>query len=92
MIFDLDATDDPLYGHQEGRFFHGYYRSYCYLPLYIFCGDYLLCARLRQSNQDQSAGALDEIKRIMTQVRQSWPEVRIILRGDSGFSRDEMMS
>jgi Transposase DDE domain group 1 len=91
LIFDLDATDDPLHGHQEGRFFHGYYRNYCYLPLYIFCGDFLLCARLRQSNEDQSAGALDEIKRIVAQVRQSWPEVRIILRGDSGFSRDEMM-
>jgi hypothetical protein len=92
LIIDLDATDDPLHGHQEGRFFHGYYRSYCYLPLYIFCGDFLLCARLRQSNRDQSAGALDEIKRIVTQVRQAWPEVRIILRGDSGFSRDEMMT
>jgi Transposase DDE domain group 1 len=91
LIFDLDATDDPLHGHQEGRFFHGYYRNYCYLPLYIFCGDFLLCARLRQSNEDQSAGALEEIKRIVTQVRESWPEVRIILRGDSGFSRDEMM-
>jgi Transposase DDE domain group 1 len=92
VIFDLDATDDPLHGHQEGRFFHGYYRNYCYLPLYIFCGDFLLSARLRQSNQDQSVGALDEIKRIITQVRESWPEVRIILRGDCGFSRDEMMT
>ena len=92
LIINLDATDDPLHGHQEVRFFHGYYRSYCYLPLYIFCGDFLLCARLRQSNQDQSAGALDEIKRIVIQVRQVWPEVRIILRGDSGFSRDEMMT
>lgn len=92
LIFDLDATDDPLHGHQEGRFFQGYYRHYCYLPLYIFCGDFLLCARLRQANQDQSAGALDEIKRIVRQVREKWPEVRIILRGDSGFSRDEIMT
>jgi hypothetical protein len=92
LIFDLDATDDPLHGHQEGRFFHGYYGNYCYLPLYIFCGDFLLCARLRQANQDQSAGALDEIKRIVTQVRETWPGVWIILRGDSGFSRDEMMT
>src|SRR5262249_33034861 len=75
MVIDLDATDDPLHGHQEGRFFHGYYRNYCYLPLYIFCGDFLLCARLRQANQDQSAGAIEEIKRIVKQVREKWPEV-----------------
>src|SRR5262249_8821645 len=92
MVIDLDATDDPLHGHQEGRFFHGYYRNYCYLPLYIFCGDFLLCARVRQANQDQSAGAIEEIKRIVKQVREKWPEVRILIRGDSGFSRDELMS
>ena len=92
LIVDLDATDDPLHGRQEGRFFHGYYGHYCYLPLYIFCGDFLLCARLRQANQDQSAGALDEIQRIVKQVRGSWPEVRIMLRGDSGFSRDAIMT
>ncbi|MCI0664650.1 MAG: IS1380 family transposase, partial [Acidobacteria bacterium] len=92
LIIDLDATDDPLHGRQEGRFFHGYYGHYCYLPLYIFCGDFLLCARLREANQDQSAGALDEIQRIVKQVRESWPEVQIILRGDSGFSRDAIMT
>jgi hypothetical protein len=92
LVFDLDATDDPLHGRQEGRFFHGYYGHYCYLPLYIFCGDFLLCARLREANQDQSAGALDEIQRIVKQVRESWPQVRIILRGDSGFSRDAIMT
>jgi len=91
-MFNALARISQLYGHQEGRFFHGYYGNYCYLPLYIFCGDFLLCARLRQANQDQSAGALDEIKRIVTQVRETWPGVWIILRGDSGFSRDEMMA
>ena len=92
LILDLDATDDPLHGQQEGRFFHGYYREYCYLPLYIFCGDFLLCARLREANQDQSAGALDEIKRIVQQIRAEWPDVQILLRGDSGFAREEIMS
>ena len=92
IILDLDATDDPLHGQQEGRFFHGYYREYCYLPLYIFCGDFLLCARLREANQDQSAGAIDEIKRIVEHLRASWPEVQITLRGDSGFAREEIMS
>jgi Transposase DDE domain group 1 len=92
LILDLDATDDPLHGRQEGRFFHGYYGHYCYLPLYIFCGDFLFCARLREANQDQSAGALDEIKRIVKQVHERWPEVRVILRGDSGFSRDAIMT
>jgi hypothetical protein len=91
IVLDLDATDDPLYGHQEGRFFHGYYGHYCYLPLYIFCGEHLLCARLRSSNIDASAGSLDEVKRIVKQIRESWPEARIILRADSGFCRDEIM-
>jgi hypothetical protein len=91
IVLDLDATDNPLYGHQEGRFFHGYYGHYCYLPLYIFCGEHLLCARLRSSNIDASAGSLDEVKRIVKQIRESWPEVRIILRADSGFCRDEIM-
>ena len=88
---DLDATDDPIYGHQEGRFFHGYYRHYCYLPLYIFCGEHLLCARLRRSNIDGADGAVDELKRIVGQIRQSWPGVRIIIRADSGFCRDELL-
>lgn len=92
IVLDLDATDDPLHGEQEGRFFHGYYDCYCYLPLYIFCGEHLLCARLRQSNIDASAGALDEIERIVQRIKCIWPEVRIILRGDSGFCRDEIMA
>ena len=73
IVVDLDATDDPIHGQQEGRFFHGYYRHYCYLPLYIFCGEYLLCARLRRSNIDGVDGAVDELKRIVGQIRQSWP-------------------
>ena len=92
IVLDVDATDDPLHGRQEGRFFHGYYGCYCYLPLYIFCGQHLLCAKLQRSNVDASAGALDEIERIVEQIRQSWPGVRIIVRGDSGFARDELMS
>ena len=89
---DLDATDDPLHGHQEGRFFHGYYRCYCYLPLYIFCGEHLLCARLRPSNQDGAAGSVEELERIVTQIRSRWPTTRIVIRGDSGFCRDAIMS
>jgi hypothetical protein len=91
IVLDLDATDDPLYGHQEGRFFHGYYGDYCYLPLYIFCGDALLCARLRPSNIDAAAGCVEELDRIVKQIRQAWPEVRITIRGDSGFCREELM-
>lgn len=92
IVLDLDATDDPLYGHQEGRFFHGYYREYCYLPLYIFCGDFLLCAKLRTSDIDAAAGATDEVARIVTQIRQAWPRVRILVRADSGFCREELMA
>jgi hypothetical protein len=92
IILDLDATDDPLHGKQEGRFFHGYYRCYCYLPLYIFCGDHLLCARLRRSNIDGAHGALDEVKRIVGQIRARWPKTKLILRADSGFARDEIMA
>ena len=88
---DLDATDDPLHGHQEGRFFHGYYRCYCYLPLYIFCGEHLLCARLRESNQDASAGSIEELERIVGQIRRHWPRTRIHIRGDSGFCRESIM-
>jgi hypothetical protein len=91
VVLDLDATDDPLHGKQEGRFFHGYYGCYCYLPLYIFCGDYLLCAKLRQSNHDGAAGALEEVKRIVAQLRAAWPTLRITLRADSGFAREELM-
>ncbi len=89
---DLDATDDPLHGQQEGRFFHGYYRCYCYLPLYIFCGEHLLCARLRTSNQDASAGSIEALERIIGQMRRHWPRTRINIRGDSGFCRDALMT
>lgn len=92
IVLDLDATDDPIHGNQEGRFFHGYYDGYCYLPLYIFAGDHLLCARLRSSNIDGSAGAQDEVGRIVAQIRQSWPATRIVLRADSGFCRDALMT
>ena len=92
IILDVDATDDPLHGHQEGRFFHGYYRSYCYLPLYIFCDEHLLCARLRKADQDGAAGTVDELTRIIERIRLSWPETRIIVRGDSGFCRDDLMA
>ena len=87
IVLDLDATDDPIHGAQEGRFFHGYYGCYCYLPLYIFCGDHLLAAKLRRSSSDASAGAVEEVERIVTQIRARWPQVRIILRADSGFAR-----
>jgi len=92
IVLDLDATDDPLHGHQEGRFFHGYYDCYCYLPLYIFCGDQLLAAKLRPSNIDACAGAVEEIARIVSKIRERWGEVRIVLRADSGFARDNLMS
>jgi len=92
IMLDLDATDDPLHGHQEGRFFHGYYDCYCYLPLYVFCGKQLLAAKLRPSNIDASAGAVEEIARIVTHIRERWPKVRIILRADSGFAREELMA
>jgi hypothetical protein len=89
---DLDATDDPLHGAQEGRFFHGYYGHYCYLPLYIFSGEHLLCARLRPSNIDASAGSVEELERIVAQIRARWPETKIIIRGDSGFCREAIMA
>jgi hypothetical protein len=92
IVIDVDATDDPLHGNQEGRFFHGYYMDYCYLPLYIFCGQFLLGARLRPSNIDASEGTVEELERIVTQIRAAWPEVKIIVRGDSGFCRDNIMS
>jgi len=92
IVLDVDTTDLPLHGEQEGRFFHGYYDSYCYLPLFIFCGEQVLCARLRQSNHDAYAGSLVEIQRIVRQIRAAWPEVKIILRGDCGFCRNELMS
>jgi hypothetical protein len=92
IVLDLDATDDPLHGQQEGRFFHGYYGHYCYLPLYIFCEEFLLCARLRPANIDASAGCVEELERIVTQIRAAWPEVKIVIRADSGFCREELMA
>jgi hypothetical protein len=91
IVLDLDATDFAIHGRQEGRFYHGFYDQYCYLPLYIFCENQLLGARLRQSNIDGSAGALEEVRRIVGQIRKNWPAVRIILRADSGFCRDGLM-
>jgi hypothetical protein len=92
IVLDLDATDDPIHGDQEGRFFHGYYKCYCYLPLYIFCGRHLLLAKLRPSNIDASAGAKEEIAWMVAQIRESWPDVDIWLRADSGFCREELMA
>ena len=91
IVLDLDVTDIPLHGNQEGRFFHGYYNQYCYLPLYIFCEDHLLCARVRTSDQDASAGCVKEVERIVQQIRRRWPRVKIVLRADSGFCREELM-
>jgi Transposase DDE domain group 1 len=84
IVLDLDATDDPLHGSQEGRFFHGYYDGWCYLPLYVFCGRHLLAAKLRRSNIDASAGAVEEVARLTARIRRRWPKVRICLRADSG--------
>src|SRR6476659_2616935 len=92
ICLDLDATDDPFHGHQEGRFFHGYYDGYCYLPLYVFCGRHLLAAKLRRSNIDASAGAVAEVERIVGQIRARWPRVRVLLRADSGFAREMLMA
>lgn len=92
IVLDLDATDDPVHGNQEGRFFHGYYREYCYLPLYIFCGDFLLCARLRQADRDGASGTLEELSRIVPQIREAWGEVELVIRADSGFCREEIMA
>ncbi len=92
IVLDLDATDIPLYGHQPERFFHGYYDSYCYLPLYIFAGDQLLCARLRPANQDAAKGSVEEVSRMVAQLRERWPAVKIVLRADSGFCREDLMA
>jgi hypothetical protein len=92
IVLDLDATDVPLHGHQEGRFFHGYYDCYCYLPLYIFCGDHLLAAKLRPANIDAAAGVVEEVARLVGEIRAGWPDVRIILRADSGFAREALMA
>lgn len=92
IVLDLDATDDPIHGHQEGRFFHGYYDCYCYLPLYIFCGRHLLASRLRPSNVDGAAGAVEDVARIVGHIRRRWPRVRILLRADGGFCRETLMA
>jgi hypothetical protein len=91
LVLDLDATDDPVHGHQLGRFFHGYYDGYCYLPLYIFCGESLLCAKLRPADIDAAAGSVKQVARIVEQIRARWPSVRILVRGDSGFCREPLM-
>jgi Transposase DDE domain group 1 len=92
IILDLDATDDPVHGEQEGRFFHGYYDCYCYLPLYVLCGRHLLAAKLRKASVDAAAGAVQELARIVKQIRQCWPHLRILLRADSGFAREGLMA
>ncbi len=92
IVLDLDATDDTIHGHQEGRFYHGYYGNYCYLPLYIFCGEHLLCARLRPSNIDACAGSVKELTNIVGRIREQWPDVKIVIRGDSGFCREQIMA
>jgi len=92
IILDLDATDDPLHGQQEGRFFHGYYDCYCYLPLYVFCGRHLLVAKLRGADIDAAAGAVEEVARIVAEIRSRWPGTRILLRADSGFAREDLMA
>jgi hypothetical protein len=92
IILDLDATDDPLHGMQEGRFFHGYYDCYCYLPLYVFCGRHLLVAKLRSADMDAAAGVVEEVARVVARIRACWPKTRILLRADSGFTRDDLMT
>jgi hypothetical protein len=92
IILDLDATDDIVYGQQEGRFYHGYYHDYCYLPLYVFCGEHLLCSRLRRSNIDASADSVEELEPVVARIRQRWPAVKILLRGDGGFCRERLMA
>src|SRR5262249_42811864 len=92
IVLDLDATDDPLHGEQEGRFFHGYYDCYCYLPLYVFCGRHLLLAKLRRADIDAAAGVVEEVARLVARIRAKWPNTRILLRADSDFARDELMA
>jgi hypothetical protein len=92
IILDLDATDDPLHGMQEGRFFNAYYDCYCYLPLYVFCGRDLLVAKLRSADKDAAAGVVEEVARVVARIRASWPKTRIVLRADSGFARDDLMT
>jgi len=91
LILDFDATDDPVHGHQVGRFFHGYYDQYCFLPLYVFCGEQLLAAYLRPSNIDASRHAWAILSLLVRRFRQVWPGVKVIFRGDSGFCRWKML-
>jgi hypothetical protein len=92
IVLDLDATDIPLFGHQEGRYFHGHYNNYCYLPLYVFCGRHLILARQRRANLDAASGSVEEVERMVTRIRKAWPRVKITLRADSGFARDALMT
>jgi hypothetical protein len=92
IVLDLDATDDIVYGQQEGRFYHGYYHDYCYLPLYVFCGEHLLCSRLRMSNIDASADSVEELEPVIARIHERWPAVKILLRGDGGFCRENLMA
>lgn len=92
IVLDLDATDDPVHGDQLGKFFHGYYKNYCFLPLYIFCGDHLLAAKLRPANIDGAAGSVKELARIVEHIRSQWPDARIVIRADSGFCRENIMA
>ncbi len=91
IILDFDATDDPTHGHQLGRFFQGYYKEYCYMPLYVFSGEHLLCAQLRPADQDGAAGSVAKLAALVERIRHAWPEVKIILRADSGFCRENIM-
>ncbi len=92
LVLDFDATDDPVHGRQVGRFFHGYYDHYCFLPLYVFCGDHLLVSYLRPSNIDGAKHAWAILALLVKRLRQAWPDLRIILRADSGFCRHAMLS
>ena len=92
IVLDVDATDDQLHGQQEGRFYHGYYRHYCYLPLYITCGEHVLCARLRTAQAEAAEGTVAELERIVRRIRQRWPQAAIVVRGDAGFCRDTLMT
>ena len=91
LILDFDATDTPLHGEQEGRFFHGYYDHYCFLPLYVFCGRHLLVSYLRQSNIDAAKHSWTILALLVKAIRQHWPRTQIIFRGDSGFCRWRML-
>ena len=92
IVLDIDATDDAVHGHQEGRFFHGYYDRYCFLPLYVFCGDHLLVAYLRPADIDPAQHSLGILKLLVARLRRAWPGVRIVVRADSGFCRWRLMS